>query len=302
MSKYVLGVDGGGTKTDAAVATMDGTIVGLATGAGANWESVGIDQALSVLQSVITEACNSAGISPHELDASTLAIAGIDWPDDVTRYMPITTTLGLHDCQLINDSFAALAAGSPSGEGIISIAGTGGKTSGIHAGVREQSMGMELGEGGGAGQLVGEALSYIAAVFHKSVPHSALFEVIPAHLGFKDPISFFEAVARKGLRLQTSLAPLIFEYASLSDAGAVKAVDRTALAHAADVVGMAKKLGFSGDMRVIRAGGLHTAGSTLFDETFSQNVVAHYPQAHIITLTQPPVMGAIALSLNRVKA
>ena len=301
MSKYVLGVDGGGTKTDAAVATMDGTIVGLATGSGANWESVGIEAALSVLQSVITEACNSAGISTSELDASTLAIAGIDWPDDVDRYLPITSLLELRDCQLINDSFAALAAGASTGEGIISIAGTGGKTSGIHAGVHEQSMGMELGEGGGAGQLVGEALSYIAAVFHKSVPHSALYEVLPANCGFSDPLAFFEAVARKGLRLHTSLAPLIFEYASLSDVGAVKAVESTAVAHAADVVGMAKKLGFSGSVRVIRAGGLHTAGSELFDRTFAEYVLDHLPQAQIITLTQPPVMGAIALSLNRVK-
>ncbi len=300
MSKYILGVDGGGTKTDAAVATLDGTIMGLASGSGANWESVGISQATNVLIEVINQACAQAGIIPAALAASTLAIAGIDWPDDVAKYLPVVDSLGLKSPELVNDSFAALAAGSPSGHGIISIAGTGGKTAGIWNDRREQSMGMELGEGGGAGQLVSEALYYMASDFHGSAAPSKLTQLVAAKLGFSSLIDFFEGVARKGLRLDTSLAPLIFEYAALGDPGALHAVRVTAEQHGRDVIGMAAKLGCENCV-VVRAGGLHTAGSAEFDAVFLDVVKTALPHVEIKTLTQPPVVGAISLSISRLK-
>lgn len=302
MSKYVLGVDGGGTKTDAALATVDGTIVGLASGSGANWESVGPEEAVRVITDVITQACASANVLPSEVSASTLAIAGIDWPDDVNHYTTVIETLNLQNAALVNDSFAALAAGSPNGEGVISIAGTGGKTSGIKGNNCIQSMGMELGEGGGAGQLVSEALAYIAAQMHGSVSHSQLFDYLPKHYGFSDPIAFFEAVARKGLRVNTSLAPVIFELAEAKDPGAVAAITATALQHARDVIGISSKLNFGDEaFVVVRAGGLHTAGSALFDSTFADKVLEKLSKAEIRTLMQPPVIGAVTLSINSLK-
>lgn len=302
MSRYVLGVDGGGTKTDAAIATEDGTVVGFASGTGSNWESAGIEHALSVLESVILDACNQAGIATRDLEASTLAVAGIDWPDDIKKYHSISDHLQLRECQFINDSFAALAAGSPHGEGIISIAGTGGKTSGINNNLRIQTMGMELGEGGGAGQLVSEALSYIASEFHGSVEPSILSQLIPASVGYSDLNNFFEAIARKGLKIEASFAPVIFDYATTGDPGAIIAVQKTAQQHALDVIGIARKLDFfDKNCTVVRAGGLHTANHPLFNSTFHDIVNKELPMTDICTLSQPPVLGAVVLSNIRAK-
>lgn len=303
MSKFVLGVDGGGTKTDAVIADENGKNIATATNGGANWERLGITKALDSLEEVIKSAATSAGVATSDISYATFAIAGIDWPNDVNLYLPITERLGIKNFEFMNDSFAALYAGSKSLEGIVSIAGTGGKTSGIYAGNKVQSMGMELGEGGGAGQLVGLALEYIAMQFHNTADPSALYETIPALMGKEPGMDFFEAVARSGTRLNESLAPEIFKLADQNDVGALYAVKKTAVQHAKDVCGIAKQLGiFQEDITVVRAGGLHTAGNKAFDMEFENYVKQCLPNAILVVLNKAPVMGAVLNSVGALNA
>ena len=294
MKKYILGVDGGGTKTDAAIADASGKIIATASNGGANWERMGIARALDSLEEVIERCAAEAGIKTSEIASATFAIAGIDWPNDVNLYLPITSRLKIKKYQFVNDSFAALYAGSHSLEGIVSIAGTGGKTAGIFCGKQVQSMGMELGEGGGAGQLVNLALEYIAMQFHKTVEPSAMYIEIPVAIGKNPGVEFFESVARGSMRLDESLAPKIFELADRNDIGALYAVESTALQHAKDVCGIAKQLGISDEeITVVRAGGLHTAGNKTFDTIFESHVKGCLPSAKLEVLQEAPVVGAV---------
>ena len=264
---------------------------------------MGIEKALDSLEEVIKSAAASASIAPSDISYATFAIAGIDWPNDVKLYLPITDRLGIKNFEIMNDSFAALYAGSKSLEGIVSIAGTGGKTAGIYRGNKVQSMGMELGEGGGAGQLVGLALEYIAMQFHRTAEPSALYESIPAALGKTPGIEFFEAVARSGARLNESLAPEIFKLADQNDIGALYAVKKTALQHAKDVCGIAKQLAiYQEDITVVRAGGLHTARNKAFDMEFENYVKQCLPNAKLVVLDQAPVMGAVLNSMGAIRA
>jgi N-acetylglucosamine kinase-like BadF-type ATPase len=299
LSRYVLGVDGGGTKTDAVIADSEGKIIATASNGGANWERMGIERALNSLEEVITSAAKSARIKTSDISSAAFAIAGIDWADDVKLYQPIATRLGINKYEIMNDSFAALYAGSDNLQGIVSIAGTGGKTSGIYQGKQAQTMGMELGEGGGAGQLVGLALEYIAMQFHKTAPESALYELIPKSLKFDPGTEFFEAVARKGLRLSEGLAPKIFLLADQNDPGALYAVKKTAEQHGKDVCGIAKQLGIHNqEVVVVRAGGLHTAGNAIFDKEFERQVKAELPNANLLVLDKAPVMGAVLRAIG----
>jgi len=303
LTKYILGVDGGGTKTDAVIADQNGTVISSATNGGANWERMGIVKALDSLQEVITNAASDAGIETSDIASASFAIAGIDWPDDIKLYLPITERLGIAKFEIMNDSFAALYAGSPNLEGIVSIAGTGGKTSGIFKGKKAQSMGMELGEGGGAGQLVGLALEYIAMQFHQTAAPSELYKAIPQSMGKEPGLDFFESVARSGMRLNEALAPKIFELADQNDVGALYAVQKTALQHAKDVCGIAKKLEIGNqEITVVRAGGLHTAGNKAFDTEFETYLAEHLPNAHLVVLDKSPVMGAVLSAAGALNA
>ncbi len=301
MSKVFLGIDGGGTKTHAAVVDLNGNILATAANGEANWERIGLPAIEISLNEIITEVLVEVDISRDEVINATFALAGIDWKEDLELFAPVMQRLRFENNSfLINDSIAALFAGIPTGIGCVSIAGTGGKSAGRSAEKEIQTMGMDLGEGGGAGQLVSVALNYIARVFHGTAPESKLTQVIPAALGFKDVVTFFKAIARENLTLSEDLAPIIFELASSGDAGAIEVTITVAHQHGLDLQGVASRLDFQGEMiQIIRAGGLHTAKNSVFDIAFESEVTALIPRSSIRVLEIPPVFGSVIYGANK---
>ncbi len=301
MSKVILGIDGGGTKTHACLVDLEGNIVATAANGGANWERIGVAAVQESLNEIIEAVCAKASILRSDIVDSTFALAGVDWEEDKKLLAPVVNALALDGkCQLINDSFAALFAGIPSGIGCVSIAGTGGKSAGRSSTASVQTMGMELGEGGGAGQLVDTALDLIARAHHGIHEKSALYNALPAAVGFDDPVEFFTAVARGRVNLDETLAPLIFSLADQGDAGAIEVVTKVAQQHAIDIQGVVQQLNFeSSTIELIRAGGLHTAANSVFDEVFEKTIKATLPNIHMRVLDVSPVFGAVMHAAHR---
>lgn len=295
MTKAILGIDGGGTKTHAVLSDLEGNILSTAANGAANWERIGISAVGTSLEELVSSALSTAKISRDDIVATTFALAGIDWPEDKELFQPILSSLGLlGKTNLVNDSIAALFAGAPDGLGCVSIAGTGGKTAGSDGETTLETMGMELGEGGGAGQLVNLALDLIARTHHGTADSTALYIELPKAAGFNNPEEFFTAVARERVRLDESIAPLIFKLANSGDLAAIAVVTTVATQHALDVYGIASQLNFIGkEIKVVRAGGLHTAGCSVFDATFESEVKRLINSAQINVLEVAPVFGAV---------
>ncbi len=295
MTKALLGIDGGGTKTHAVIVDLDGNVLGTAANGGANWERIGLQAVQNGLQELIRSAVHDAGITIEDVVESTFALAGIDWDEDKENFIPVINSLQLSGpTHLMNDSFAALFAGIPDGIGIVSIAGTGGKTTGRDSSNTVQTMGMDLGEAGGAGQLVALCLDSIARMHHGIAKKTQMFTLIPTTLGYNDMTEFFTAIARDRIPLDESLAPLIFDLANTGDATAIENVTKVAHQHALDVFGIFSRLDFKGEkVTIIRAGGLHTAGCAIFDQEFEGEVTRLIPNSSIKVLTIPPVFGSV---------
>jgi N-acetylglucosamine kinase-like BadF-type ATPase len=301
MSKVFLGIDGGGTKTHACVVDLEGNVLGTAANGGANWERSGIASVQKGLSEIIQAALDSAGVSNAEIVDSTFALAGIDWEEDLKLFIPVMKALQLEGrSTLINDSFAALFAGAPNGVGCVSIAGTGGKTAGRDGVQTVETMGMELGEGGGAGQLIGLALESIAHSFHGLSARGAMYAELPRAFGFSDVKEFFTAIARDRIQPNESLAPKIFELSDSGDAAAISVVSQVARQHARDIQGVVSKLNFGAELiPVVRAGGLHTAQNKTFDTAFEEELRALVPQSITSVLKVAPVYGAVIHAANR---
>ena len=295
MCNVILGIDGGGTKTHALLVDLDGNILATAANGGANWERTGIAATQASLQEIVNRVLSDADLTSSNITAATFGLAGIDWESDKELFVPTVKALNLPaNTAFINDSIAALFAGVPSGIGCVSIAGTGGKTSGRSATKTLQTMGMDLGEGGGAGQLVSLALDYIARIHHGIEAPSGLTQLILADSGFSSETALFKAVAREEFRISEDLAPEIFELCGTGDQGAMAISMTVANQHALDVIAMLKKLGLTDStVNVIRAGGLHTAGCAIFDQTFENALKSGHPGAVTQVLDISPVYGAV---------
>jgi len=295
MSKLILGIDGGGTKTHAVVVDLSGNILASAAHSGANWERTGITATEIILQEIMHRVLDLTNSTTQDIVAATFALAGIDWESDLVLFKPVAKLLNLGDrAKFVNDSIAALFAGNPTGIGCVSIAGTGGKTSGRNQTQTLQTMGMDLGEGGGAGQLVSLALDHIARIYHGIEEPSEMTQLILNESGFKDEKALFKAVARYEFRLNEEMAPKIFALAMGGDAGAIAITKHVAAQHASDAVAMINRLGLANtSVPVVRAGGLHTASCAIFDSTFEKVLKSAQPGASSKVLTISPVYGSV---------
>lgn len=130
MNRFVLGVDGGNTKTIALVATLDGTISAAARGGSGDIYSGSTPE---VALGVIGEACSAALRTaahqepPEPVAAAAFSLAGADWPEDfallrseLPRVVPAA-----RPPLVVNDALGALRAGTEDAVGVSIVCGTG---------------------------------------------------------------------------------------------------------------------------------------------------------------------------------
>ncbi len=300
--RLVLGVDGGGTKTDALVIDGHGRVLGYGAGGGANWEGVGLDGVASAIRSAVDEAMSAAGVSGEQFAATAFALAGIDWPSDPERVAPSldTLSLGVGPRSIVNDSFAALRAGSSSRHGIVSIAGTGGVTAGRNRdGDVVRTMGIGIGEGNGASGLFDMAIRAIARVHNGTGPDTMLTDEFLAESGRATTTALFETLSREWILGAGDYAPAVIRCAAAGDDVAVDICRRSGRTHGRDVVGVARRLGLTDDtFDLVLAGGIHTSLATDFTSAFHETVSNDTAGARPVLLAAPPASGAALLALE----
>ena len=110
----VLGVEGDGVHSNAVLTDAAGSLLGVgANDDSSDWDQNGIAAAASALRSCVTEALKAAELTTSDVEASVFALAGVDFPVDERRLAGIPEAIGLRGrCRIMNDSFAALRAGT----------------------------------------------------------------------------------------------------------------------------------------------------------------------------------------------
>lgn len=127
---YVVGVDGGNTKTIALLARLDGMIVGSGRGGcGDIYGAVSADAAVEATEGAVAEALRAAGARRDAIVASVFSMAGADWPEDFAFLEAAMEQRGLgRRIIVVNDALGALRAGSLDGTGVVVACGTGAAT------------------------------------------------------------------------------------------------------------------------------------------------------------------------------
>ncbi len=131
--RYVVGVDGGGTKTTAAVIGDDLGVVGSATTGPANHRSVGIEAASANIANAIADALRAASVSSNDVAAMCLCLAGFDTDLDLPVPQRAMRLLGYNGTALFeNDVVGAWAGATEVKPGLVVIAGTGATALGMN--------------------------------------------------------------------------------------------------------------------------------------------------------------------------
>jgi N-acetylglucosamine kinase-like BadF-type ATPase len=298
---FVLGVDGGATKTDAVVMSADGRVLGSGHAGASNWESVGLEGAVNAIALAVDGALGEAGRASNEVAASAFALAGVDWPGDHARLAYSLQVLALGGRRLVtNDAFAALRAGSSGRAGCVSSAGTGAVAAGRNeAGETARTMAEGFGELGGASDIVERALWACARMREASGPETALADALCRALGMRDLDDLFEAIRRRGVEPGADLARLVLEAAAAGDEVAHDLLEEQGRSLADEVLGVARRLLMvDTPFELVIAGSVHRAGSASLDDAFTARIAAHAPRAQIVPLRERAVIGAGRLALE----
>lgn len=124
--RYVVGVDGGGTKTNAVVYGENVGVIGAGTSGPANQRSAGMDTASANIAAAIGSALQAANVTLAQISAIILCLAGFDTDLDLPVPQRAARSLGYTGPTIIeNDVVGAWAGATEAQPGLVIIAGTG---------------------------------------------------------------------------------------------------------------------------------------------------------------------------------
>jgi N-acetylglucosamine kinase-like BadF-type ATPase len=145
-----LGIDGGGTKTNAALMNAAKEVIAEGVAGPSNPLRVGVETAVSNITKAIEAASDQGGLSRGDIVAATLGLAGVRRQDIKERVREsFAKRLGIRKVTVVTDAEIALFGTTFGKPGLVVIAGTGS----ICLGKNEKG---QLAISGGWGPLAGD--------------------------------------------------------------------------------------------------------------------------------------------------
>jgi N-acetylglucosamine kinase-like BadF-type ATPase len=276
----LVGVDAGATKAVAIAVATDGERLARAEGPGANPKRHGLDAAADRISALVDRVAGS-----RQVALLFVAGAGIDRPEHARALEGALRGRLAGDTRVIvvNDTIAALRAGTPDAVGIAVPVSTGGNV----IGRAEDGRVTDRGHGIFGGGYVLGALAARAARRGR-VGEEVAREVAAAQLEWR------------GRRPGPGVARLGAAVARAAEYGAPyprRMVDRWCARVAGAVREEAERLGLGDEPAVVVYGGLGDASPWLAAR-IRASVLAGAPGARLVGLEEEPAAGAAALALD----
>jgi N-acetylglucosamine kinase-like BadF-type ATPase len=304
MTRFFLGIDVGGTKSHALIADEQGLAVGFGQGGPGNWEGIGWAGTRAVFDDVIAQALAQAGITPGDIAAAGFGVAGYDWPEDRQPHVEIIHELLRPDLpfELVNDAFIGLWAGTDAGWGVVVAAGTSCNCYGRNpvGEIGRITGSSSFGEYAGAGELVWWAVQAVARAWSQRGPATRLADALVKQTGASSVSDLLAGLMRGRYMLRAEVAPMVFAIASEGDRVALDLVLRAGRELGELALGVSRQIGITDLPFDVVLSGSFFNGSPLIKESMAQTIHAAAPQAELVRLEAPPVVGATLLGMEQV--
>jgi N-acetylglucosamine kinase-like BadF-type ATPase len=295
-ARYLLGVDGGATKTLAAVLDLHTKDIHLGHGGPSNEDAVGAEAAVRALFTAADEALEHAGIGAEQLGSAVLAIAGTDTEAIAANVRSARTDAWL----VVNDVVGAWATATGAGPGVAVISGTGSNVFGVgHEGQawRAGGWGHLLGDEGSGYWFGVQSIKAALRDREASGPATALSDAVPAFFGVHSVEAAASRVYSKPLT-KGEIAAFAVETSRIADGGDTVARElyaQGARELGAQIAAVIKQSGLSGSFPVGLIGSAFKAG-TVFVEPLTKAVHEHAPDASVTPVEMAPVGGSLLLA------
>ncbi|MGW6721033.1 N-acetylglucosamine kinase [Streptomyces sp. NPDC054995] len=305
----VVAIDAGNSKTDVALIGEDGTVLATARGGGFQPPVVGVEAAIDVLAAALARAVAELPDPPVLSGHVSACLANADLPVEEAELATALETRGWgSSVEVRNDTFAILRAGVDEPRGVAVVCGAGINCVGMTPDgrvARFPAIGRISGDWGGGSGLAEEALWFAARAEDGRGEPSELARTLPGHFGLDSMYGLIEALHRGAIPLtrRHELTPVLFATAEAGDPVAAALVKR----QAHEVVAMASvaldRLDLlEEEVPVLLGGSVLAARHPQLNDRIAALLAARAPKAEVRVVTEPPVLGAALLGLDRTGA
>src|SRR5712691_2526130 len=161
----VIGIDGGGTKTEAVIMDANHRVLGEGFAGPSNPLRVGIVKAAAAIREAIDKACQAAQVQRTDIQAAEVGLAGARREGLRSRMREALSNTGIAQIEVVSDADIALYGATDGEPGVVVIAGTGSVCCGINGRGKQVcagGWGPIVGDEGGGSWIARQGLRAIA--------------------------------------------------------------------------------------------------------------------------------------------
>ena len=297
---YMIGIDGGGTKTICLLATASGECLARVEAGPSNYHVVGTEDTFLVLKFAITELTQHIKHIPLESIGFCLGMAGLGREEDKGVIGQICDEIGICSQRILtHDAHIALVGGTGKQEGVIVISGTGSIVYGINQAkkeVRAGGWGYLLGDEASGYDIALKGLQAITRAADNREQPTQLTDLILKKLALKAPtdlIKWTHAASRDQI---AALADVVFKAAEMQDAKALQIIDDAFSELACAVETVTLRLDFRQEFDIVLSGGI------LLNQPLLANKLQRWIEkiiigGNVIYPKHEPAYGAVLLAM-----
>ena len=304
--RYFLGVDAGGSKTQALIVDENGNAVGFQGGGPGNWEGIGLGRLTNVLKRTIHQALKMATINIQQIAGAGLGLAGYDWPSQREMILGAIQPIGLKcSLEIVNDASLGIFAGTSEGWGVSVVSGTGCNCRGWSKDRKRK--GRMVGGGSdwsceyaGGYDIVARAMRAVTFEWNKRGPATALSQAFLEMSGAQNLDELVEGVYVGRYNFEPSYVLKVFEVASRGDPAAIDVIRWAGEELGQMACGVIRQLECEDELvEVVLIGSLFD-GHSLMTESLRSTVLNVAAKAKLVRLSAPPVVGGALLGMEQV--
>lgn len=308
---YVLGVDGGGTKTIVQVADCNGGLITENKSGSSNYKSVGVENAKININNAVLGAISNFNIPTRfTFKSACFGLAGNDSNEDTKIYKEIIFNdviekyLDRNKIIICNDTRIGLAAGSDSKNGVMIICGTGSNCYGINEQGREAKVnGWDyiLGDEGSGYEIGIKALRALMRAYDGRGESTLLSKTVLEDLNIKNMSELIKwAYSDYFLKVRVAaIAKTVCKTAEMGDKISKKILKEEADEAIISVKTVVDKLGLADkEFDLVFVGNVFKC-EKYFKSVLMRKLKSKFAKINFKALTKKPVEGAIKLALRK---
>lgn len=305
-TKYVAGIDGGGTKTACMVADDHGKILSYVIMDGSNHQICGLSLAAKNVVKAVQLACSYAGISQNKLSYIFLGMAGADLPEDIKNLTAVFRK-EFHEIPftVVNDRWNVFAC-EANDWGAVSVCGTGSSMAVIDKKGKiysTRALRYMLGNYGGGNHLTEMAMHHAFRCDEHTGPYTRLVEELPSYCNCStmDELANRIYSSNYSYHLKYNIPKLIFHTAHEGDGVCIKAINDMGTELGTMIAGLIKKAGLESEaIPVVLSGSMYVMDEhQQLIKPLEVRLKSTVPYAELQIVKCPPVIGAVIMGLNQ---